>query len=1280
MRRGLRWGLVALALGLLALAAAGAWAWRTEAGTRWLLARVPGLTVEAPQGRLTGGPFQAARLRWQQGGRTVEVEQLSWQDLRLVAWPHRGAWLRLEWQQPVARALSVQRAAAPAAPASGPPTDLRLPLEVVVQDLAIDRVQLDALPVLRALRADLDLGAERGSAHRIDHLAFEVNGIAVSGSGRIATDGDLALRADVQAGAAAPLPWELRAELRGPLARVDLRAALAAVPGAQAQLRATLAPFAPWPLTGLQATTQDLDLSTLSARLPRTRLGGQLTLEAPSAQQPVAGLVALVNALPGPWDAGRLPLRTLDARLEGRLDDRSRVDLSSFTAGVDGGRIEGRGRWTAQALALDLVLDTLRTDRLHTRAPALALSGPLALQWQGLPAPDGSAATAPPGAAVQARLDGRLAAGQRVHVAADLAAAWPAAGALQVQARRLELADGNGQARLVGEATRAADGHWHVAGRADVQRLDPTRWWPGLPKGAWQLDGGVDADLEGPWPPRPASLRGHASAELAPSRAAGVALQGQLRLVAGPLHTLQADLRAGANRLQADLRGTLQRLERGQLQLDAPALEALAPLLPGTPLAGRLRLVAEADGPWPALRTEAVLHGRALRMAGQSLDLLDASVHGGLAAHRVQLRAASAAAAPAWVPGAGGGALLLLDVDGGWQPAAGGGGRWRGRVGDLRLAPREGGAAAWVALDPVAAELELAPGARLRRVALAPGQASLLGATLRWQRAGWGDDGPSLDARLDPLPVAPWLQRLMPEAGWSGDLRVAARATVTAGAGFDADAVLERVDGDLALQREGRIQSAGLTALRLSLAAHGGTWLATQAATGRQLGLLAGSQTVRTAPAARWPAPDATLEGALTLQTPDLDVWSAWLPAGWRAGGSLQALAVLSGRAGAPQWRGRIDGTGLAIGNLLEGVDLHDGTLAVALDGDSARLERLQFLGGDGTLSATGSALFGDAPRAQLTLSAQRLQLLGRVDRRLVASGRAELALARSRLRVDGRFTVDEGLIDVSRGAAAALDADVVVVNRPGAAGAPAAAAPAARPGLDVDLQIGLGNALRLHGRGLDTRLAGDLRIGTADGRFTVDGLVRTVGGTYAAYGQNLSIERGAIRFAGEAGAPTLDILAVRPDIDTRVGVVVFGNAVNPRVRLYSEPDMSDLDRLSWLVLGRASGGLGTADTALLQRAALALLAGEKGGGTGGVVQRLGLDELSVGQSGSGDTRDTVVTLGKQINRRLFIAYERGLNAAAGSWQLIYRVAQRFTLRASSGEESALDAIFTWRW
>ena len=72
------------------------------------------------------------------------------------------------------------------------------------------------------------------------------------------------------------------------------------------------------------------------------------------------------------------------------------------------------------------------------------------------------------------------------------------------------------------------------------------------------------------------------------------------------------------------------------------------------------------------------------------------------------------------------------------------------------------------------------------------------------------------------------------------------------------------------------------------------------------------------------------------------------------------------------------------------------------------------------------------------------------------------------------------------------------------------------------------------------------------------------------------------------------------------------------------------------------------------------------------------MSSLSVRQGGT-DVRETVVSLGKQLSRRWYLGYERGVNSTTGTWQLTYRIAQRFTLRAQSGLENSLDVIWTWR-
>ena len=107
-------------------------------------------------------------------------------------------------------------------------------------------------------------------------------------------------------------------------------------------------------------------------------------------------------------------------------------------------------------------------------------------------------------------------------------------------------------------------------------------------------------------------------------------------------------------------------------------------------------------------------------------------------------------------------------------------------------------------------------------------------------------------------------------------------------------------------------------------------------------------------------------------------------------------------------------------------------------------------------------------------------------------------------------------------------------------------------------------------------------------------------------------------------------------------------------------------------MLGRAPETVGGADTALLQQAAMALLAGEGEAPSDQVLKRLGLTDFAVGQKTDADNvKQTVVSLGRQVSKRIYVGYERSVTAAAGNWQLIYRIAQRLTLRAQAGVEAA---------
>ena len=621
---------------------------------------------------------------------------------------------------------------------------------------------------------------------------------------------------------------------------------------------------------------------------------------------------------------------------------------------------------------------------------------------------------------------------------------------------------------------------------------------------------------------------------------------------------------------------------------------------------------------------------------------------------------------------------------------------WRGIVQQIEWRSTAADAGTWLRARDVGIETLWTGGPA--RVSLEPGRAEVLGAGLRWSRFAWqAGDGERVPMRLDahaeldPLRISPLLRRLQPDFGWGGDLTIAGHVDVQSAPTVKADIVIERKAGDLTVTDELGTQALGLTDLRFGLAAADGVWNFTQALAGTTVGVGAGAIVARTPRGATWPTAATPIEGVVELQVANLGTWGPWVPAGWRLGGALHLAASLSGRLGAPEYTGDLSGQALSVRNFLQGVAIGDGEMKIALQGERARIERFTAQAGGGSIALTGGASFGEAPSADVRLTANRFQVLGRVDRRIVASGAAQLRLDRASTSFDGAFTIDEGLVDFSLSDAPSLDDDVKVVRRPANAPAPAAEAAAAAPPppaavpsdgrkLALDLRVDMGEHLRIRGRGLDSGLRGELRITSPANRLAVNGTIYTVDGTYAAYGQKLTIDRGQLTFSGGVDNPRLDIEATRPNLDIRVGVAVTGTALIPRVRLFSEPELSEMDKLSWLVLGRASEGLGSADTALLQRAALALLAGERGGGTNPFTKAIGLDDVSVSMGDGGDVRQSIVSLGKQLSRRWYVGYARGLNATAGSWQLIYRIAQRFTLRAQSGGDNSLDLIWSWRW
>src|SRR5690606_22688757 len=131
-----------------------------------------------------------------------------------------------------------------------------------------------------------------------------------------------------------------------------------------------------------------------------------------------------------------------------------------------------------------------------------------------------------------------------------------------------------------------------------------------------------------------------------------------------------------------------------------------------------------------------------------------------------------------------------------------------------------------------------------------------------------------------------------------------------------------------------------------------------------------------------------------------------------------------------------------------------------------------------GTLEATGSAEWRpltDNTRRQPVISLQatadRLRVSSRVDRRLTLSGNMSVQLDGPALKVRGQLKADSAQITLPDDLAPSLGSDVVVRG----SGTPIEDPNAQRVQPDVQVELDLGPAFEVSGRGLQTRLAGQL-------------------------------------------------------------------------------------------------------------------------------------------------------------------------------------------------------------
>ena len=1331
-------GAAALAVG----ATAALWWWTgtddSLATALYWAGRAQPLVANGVSGSLRAGGH-IDQLQWQQGGLSVKASDISlaWQP-----WALLDGTLQLD--RLTAGQVQVSDRRAPSATPATLPDHIRLPIKIVLGELAVAQLQWQGATAFSAsgLSAHYEY---TGLQHQLVLNSLGVAQGQYRGRASLSANAPLTLDAKLSGAVsvAVPvnpdaLPLVFQASASGPLNDLQVQADLnmaaeaaasasgpsAKTPQTHARVNARVTAFAAQPLAQADATFRDLDIAALWPEGPQTLLSGSAKVQPAQAAAPDnapawALQLQLANALPGPWDQHRLPLEELQAQGEWR---GGAALVQSLTAQLAGGQLQANGQWS-QPPAAGKTTST-------TASPASA-----APAWQAKAVLQGID---------PAQLDSRLGP-LRLNGRADA----QGQGALTTFDASLQAAKGAGSSRKRPPATARSRTKGSPALALEQLRLRDAK-----ATGSWdaEKDGGTlvlsalqirtdDAELNGQLEAQPAALGGKGALSLtAPGLSANV--KGELRKTTGngslslqgrdaaqALRWLQSLPGMPASVTSASARGSaeLQASWKGgwqdptvQARLDAPSLDWLTKPAAGKAVAASAAaLPATAPDPQAAptdkaglikLRAlQATLSGRLSRAQltaqgraeiDQRRLALQLTAQGG----RVKPRGATGDVSLADSVWQGLISQLSLSVE---DPALASGGAWqlatRGPV-PLKWTPTAQGGA----FESGAGQAVLkAPPASAQ--AGAPSQA-----VLSWQPVRWRPGELVTSGTLSGLPLA-WIELLggpqMAGAGLGGNLIFDGQWDAVLADKLTLKASLTRTSGDISLQAEGlqgnstRV-SAGVKEARLSLENAGDALTLALRWSSEHAGTADGKLTTHLSRAPvnegggwQWSA-NAPLNGQLRAQLPRIGVWSLLAPPGWRLRGSLGADIAINGTRAAPSLSGTLQADDLALRSVVDGIEFGNGRLRAQLDGTRLRINEFTLQGAGakgagGSLTAQGEASWtGGKPDVRLDAKLDKLRASLRTDRQLTVSGNVQARLMGNATEITGKLLVDQARIILPDEGTPKLGDDVIVRTARGAARGqegpgkasgtlvdqkPTTPAAGKEPGsVKLAIDIDLGRDFRVQGQGVDTLLRGKLALtGDSFGEPRLIGTITTFNGKYRAYGQKLDIERGRIRFTGSLDNPTLDVLAIRPNMTQRVGVQINGSALLPDVRLYAQPDLPDAEKLSWLVVGHASAS-GGAEAELLQQAALALLGGKGGGLSGGLAASLGLDELSFSGGAEGSTTGSSVTLGKRFSRNFYAAYQRSISGTTGTLFIFYDLSRRFTVRAEAGEQSAIDLIYTF--
>ncbi len=427
------------------------------------------------------------------------------------------------------------------------------------------------------------------------------------------------------------------------------------------------------------------------------------------------------------------------------------------------------------------------------------------------------------------------------------------------------------------------------------------------------------------------------------------------------------------------------------------------------------------------------------------------------------------------------------------------------------------------------------------------------------------------------------------------------------------------------------------------------------------------------------PLMERALETEITANIDNLDFIADLLPEVQKLSGALSGTMSITGSLAEPLFYGKLTLREGAAELERPGLSLQD--IQIELSGTGAKGVRLNAhaLSGEGKLNIDATSDF--RANADISVKGKNFRVINTLEAQVDASPDLSIAMRQNRIDVGGELILPKAQITIKElpEASIKVSEDQIIVEATETTQDEASR----KREIHARVRTVLGDNVRFNGFGLKARIQGELLVIDRPGEATTaSGELHIEDGEYRAYGQGLVIEKGRLLFSGgPINQPGLDVRAVRrPKEGITVGVQVRGSLKKPDFRLFSDPNMTQGNQLSYLVLGRPLSGTSGSEGSALSRASLAL--GLRGGNV--VAEKIGgsmgLDQFGIdaGEAGSDSSpENTSFVIGKYLSPKLYISYGLGLFNQTSSLQLHYTISKHWKFMTESATETrGADLIY----